>query len=312
MFSKPLENSLWVEKYRPQNLSEYVGNDTLKATIEKYIETNDIPHLLLHARAGTGKTSLGKIITNSIDCDVLYINASDENNIDTVRTKIKNFVSSVGFKRWKIVFLDEADALTPLSQAALRNMMEMFSKNARFIMTCNYPEKIIDPIQSRCAVFEVYPPSRKEVAVRLVQILNQEQVKYDTKDVGVIVNTSYPDIRRVINSAQRQTFNGALELSKREEIQIDYMNKVLGALKTAKRPEQTFNEIRQIIADSKVRTFDDMYRFLYDNVYEFAPENTRASVIVEIAKAMRDDSFCIDKEINIMAMFIAILGLISK
>lgn len=312
MFSKPLENSLWVEKYRPQNLSEYVGNDTLKATIEKYIETNDIPHLLLHARAGTGKTSLGKIITNSIDCDVLYINASDENNIDTVRTKIKNFVSSVGFKRWKIVFLDEADALTPLSQAALRNMMEMFSKNARFIMTCNYPEKIIDPIQSRCAVFEVYPPSRKEVAVRLVQILNQEQVKYDTKDVGIIVNTSYPDIRRVINSAQRQTFNGTLELSKREEIQIDYMNKVLDALKTAKRPEQTFNEIRQIIADSKVRTFDDMYRFLYDNVYEFAPENTRASVIVEIAKAMRDDSFCIDKEINIMAMFIAILGLISK
>jgi replication factor C small subunit len=148
-----LTNSLWTEKHRPNILTDYIGNESLKETIQRYIDQDDIPHLLFYARAGTGKTTLGKIIVNSIDCDVLYINASDENNVETIRTKIKSFVSSVGFKKWKVVFLDEADYLTANAQAVLRNMMEQFSKNSRFILTCNYPEKIIDPIQSRCSVF---------------------------------------------------------------------------------------------------------------------------------------------------------------
>lgn len=303
-----LTNTLYTEKHRPAVLSDYIGNESLKETIQRYIDQDDIPHLLFYARAGTGKTTLGKIITNSIDCDVLYINASDENNVETIRTKIKSFVSSVGFKKWKVVFLDEADYLTSNAQAVLRNMMEQFSKNSRFILTCNYPEKIIDPIQSRCAVFEVYPPSKKDVAVRVVNILKQENIEFDTKDVGVIVNSSYPDIRRVINSTQRQIVDGKLVLTKQSVMEIDYMTKVLEALKSKSTPKDKFTNIRQIIADSKVRTFDDMYRYLYDNIDEFAPDGKQAAVILEIAKAMREDMQCVDKEINIMAMFIEIIS----
>jgi replication factor C small subunit len=303
-----LTNSLWVEKHRPIKLEDYVGNESLKDTIQRYIDQDDIPHLLFYARAGTGKTTLGKIITNSIDCDVLYINASDENNVETIRTKIKSFVSSVGFKKWKVVFLDEADYLTANAQAVLRNMMEQFSKNSRFILTCNYPEKIIDPIQSRCAVFEVYPPSKKDVAVRVVNILKQENIEFDTKDVGVVVNSAYPDIRRVISSMQRQIVNGKLVLTKQSVMEIDYMTKVLEVLKSKSAPKDKFTNIRQIIADSKVRTFDDMYRYLYDNIDEFAPDGKQAAVILEIAKAMREDMQCVDKEINVMAMTIEIIS----
>lgn len=312
MFNNPVTNSLWTEKYRPTHLKDYVGNETLKETIQRYIDQDDIPHLLFYARAGTGKTTLGKIITNSIDCDVLYINASDENNVETIRTKIKSFVSSVGFKKWRIVFLDESDYLTPQAQAVLRNMMEQFSKSARFILTCNYPEKIIDPIQSRCSVFEVYPPSKKDVAIRVVDILKQEGVKFKPEDVAVIVNHHYPDIRRVISAVQRQVADGELKLSKQAVLEVDYMAKVVEVLKSTGLPaKDKFTQIRQIIADSKVRMFDDLYRYLYDNVEQFAPDGKQAGVILEIAKAMREDPGCTDKEINVMAMMIEIIQTIK-
>ena len=294
-----ITHSLWTEKHRPHKLADYIGNENLKETVQRYIDQDDIPHLLLHARAGTGKTTLGKIITNTIDCDVLYINASDENNVDTIRTKIKSFVSSVGFKKWKIVFLDEADYLTPNAQAVLRNMMEQYSRKSRFILTCNYPEKIIDPIQSRCTVFEVYPPSKKDVAIRLVDILKQENVQFDMKDVGIIINNSYPDIRRVIGSTQRQIVNGELKLTKQSVMEVDYMNKILDVLKSKSTSKDMFTNIRQIVADSKVRTFDDLYRFLYDNIEQYAKEGTQAAIILEIAKTMREDAMCVDKEISI-------------
>lgn len=307
MHINPITNSLWTEKYRPIKLQDYIGNESLKETVQKYIDQDDIPHLLFYARAGTGKTTLGKIITNSIDCDVLYINASDENSVDTIRTKIKSFVSSVGFKKWKVVFLDEADYITSNGQAVLRNMMEQFSKNSRFILTCNYPEKIIDPIQSRCTIFEVYPPSKKDVAARLVNILNAENLEYDLRDVGTIVNNNYPDIRRVISSAQQQVFDGRLKLSKQSIMELDYMSKVLEVLKSTAPPKDKFKSIRQIIVDSKVRLFDDLYRFLYDNLDEYAIEGTRADIILDIAKAMREDPHCVDKEINVMAMMVEII-----
>lgn len=308
MHDNVITHSLWTEKHRPIQLKDYIGNEALKETVQRYIDQDDIPHLLFYARAGTGKTTLGKIITNTIDCDVLYINASDENNVDTIRTKIKSFVSSVGFRKWKVVFLDEADYLTPNAQAVLRNMMEQYSRKSRFVLTCNYPEKIIDPIQSRCTVFEVYPPSKKDVAIRLVDILKQENVQFDMKDVGIVINNNYPDIRRVIAATQRQIVDGCLKLTKQSVMEIDYMNKILEVLKSGANSKEKFTSIRQIIADSKVRTFDDLYRFLYDNIEEYAKEGTQAAIILEIAKTMRDDAMCVDKEINIMAMFIGIIS----
>ena len=144
MLKSNLENSLWTEKYRPQNLEDYIGNDDFKKDVKKWVDNNDVSHLLLSGVQGVGKTSAAKLISNSLDADILYINASDESNIDTVRGKIKTFISSVGFARWKIILLDEADGLNALSsQPALRNIMEEYSKTARFILTCNYPEKIM-------------------------------------------------------------------------------------------------------------------------------------------------------------------------
>ena len=168
-----LKHSLWVEKYRPNELDNYIGNDHLKSKVSVYLESGDIPHLLLFGRAGTGKTTLAKLLINNIDCDYLYINASDENSVDVVREKVKNFASTLGFKDMKVIILDECDYITPNAQAALRNLMETFSKSTRFILTCNYVEKIIDPIQSRCQTFAITPPSKKDVAKRLNDILKE-------------------------------------------------------------------------------------------------------------------------------------------
>ena len=225
-----MEHSLWVEKYRPTDLSTYIGNEHLKSKVGIYLESEDVPHLLLYGKAGTGKTTLAKIVVNNIDCDHLYINASDENSVDAVRFKIRSFASSVGFKELKVIILDEADYLTPNAQAALRNLMETFSKHCRFILTCNYVERIIDPIQSRCQSFKVVPPSKKEVAQQMVSILNQENCQYELDDVALIVNAGYPDIRRVINSGQRQIVDGKLKIDTSSVIQNNYKLQLLEML----------------------------------------------------------------------------------
>ena len=160
---KQVDNSLFVEKYRPIKLIDYIGNDHLKETIGNFIKNGEIPHLLFYGKAGTGKTTLAKLITKSISCDVLSINASDESGVDTIRNKVKGFVSTVGFKDLKIIILDEFDFMTPNAQAILRNLMETFSKKSRFILTCNYIDKVIEPIRSRCQEFQIIPPNKKEI-----------------------------------------------------------------------------------------------------------------------------------------------------
>ena len=165
--NKQVNNSLWVEKYRPQKLSEYVGNEHLKEKVSEYLQSGDVPHLLFFGKAGTGKTTLAKLIVSSINCDYIIINASDERGIDIIRNKVKGFASTVGFKDKKIIILDEFDYMTPDAQAMLRNLMETFSKHCRFILTCNYVEKVIDPIQSRCQTFQIVPPTKKDVAIQI-------------------------------------------------------------------------------------------------------------------------------------------------
>ena len=300
------EHSLWVEKYRPDTLEGYVGNEHILEKVKIYIENEDVPHLLLYGQAGTGKTTLAKIITNQIDCDVMYINASDENNVDTVRDKIRGFASSMGFRKWKVIILDESDYLTPNAQAALRNLMETFSKTTRFILTCNYVEKIIDPIQSRCQTFGITPPSKKEVAMRLKDILDGEEVNYQMEDLAVLVNSGYPDIRRVLNAAQRQVIGGELKIDKTSTIQANYMDDVLGVLKSNDNLKDSFRNIRQIIADSKVRDFTPFYRYLYDNVDEYASGKV-GNIILKIAEAQYQDASVVDKEVNVMAMMLQIL-----
>ena len=301
------ENTLWVESFRPDTLEGYIGNEHIIEKVKIFIQNGDVPHLLFYGSAGTGKTTLAKIIANSVDADLMYINASDENSVDAVRDKIKRYASTVGFKRWKIIILDEADYLTPNAQAALRNLMETYSKTTRFILTCNYVEKIIDPIQSRCQTFAIMPPNKTDVAKRLVSVLEEKQVQYDIKDIAAIINASYPDIRRAINTAQSCVIENRLTLDKASAIQANYMTEVLEMLKNAKDKKVAFTNIRQCIADSKVRDFTPMYTFLYDNLDEFAHGHIAPCILI-IAESQFKDASVVDKEINIMAMFVNILG----
>ena len=301
------ENTLWTEAFRPNTLEGYIGNEHIIEKVKIFIANGDVPHLLFYGSAGTGKTTLAKIIANSVDADLMYINASDENSVDAVRDKIKRYASTVGFKRWKIIILDEADYLTPNAQAALRNLMETYSKTTRFILTCNYVEKIIDPIQSRCQTFAIMPPNKTDVAKRLVSVLEEKQVQYDIKDIAAIINASYPDIRRAINTAQSCVIENQLTLDKASAIQANYMTEVLEMLKNAKDKKVAFTNIRQCIADSKVRDFTPMYTFLYDNLDEFAHGHIAPCILI-IAESQFKDASVVDKEINIMAMFVNILG----
>ena len=300
------ENALWVEKYRPDTLDGYVGNEHIIEKVKIYIQNEDVPHLLLYGQAGTGKTTLAKIITNQIDCDVMYVNASDENSVDAVRDKIRGFASSVGFRKWKVIILDESDYLTPNAQAALRNLMETFSKTTRFILTCNYVEKIIDPIQSRCQTFSITPPSKSEVAIRLKDILDTETVTYERSDLAVLVNSGYPDIRRVLNAAQRQVVGGTMKIDKTSTIQANYMEDVKTELMSKDDVKTTFTKVRKIIADSKVKDFTPFYRFLYDEVDTYGGGKV-GNTILKIAEAQYKDTSVVDKEINVMSMLLQIL-----
>jgi DNA polymerase III delta prime subunit len=304
-----MSNTLWVEKYRPSTLDTYIGNEYLKSKVSMYLESGDLPHLLLYGRAGTGKTTLAKLLVNNIECDCLYINASDENNVDTVRTKVKSFASTLGFKDMKVIILDECDYITPNAQAALRNLMETFSKHCRFILTCNFVERIIDPIQSRCQSFQIIPPSKTEVAKHLHSILIQENIMDSPEDIKVLVESGYPDIRRVINSAQRNVVKGRLKLDTSSIIQNDYKLKLLKILETQNK-KNAFKEIRQLLADNKITDFADLFRLLYDEVDGYGKGHLAECILI-IARYELSDSQVVDKEINVMAMIIEILGVIK-
>ena len=301
-----MSHSLWVEKYRPMDLSTYVGNEHLKEKVKVYLESEDVPHLLLFGKAGTGKTTLAKIVVNNIDCDYMYINASDENKVDDVRNKIKTFASSVGFKSLKVIILDECDYLTPNAQAALRNLMETFSKHCRFILTCNYVERIIDPIQSRCQSYKVVPPSKKEVAQQMVNILKEENCTFELDDIALIVNAGYPDIRRVINSAQRQIIDGKLTIDTSSVIQNNYKLQLLEMLSNNSK----LNDIRKLIADNSISDYSELFRLLYDEVDNYG-NGKQAECIMNIAEAQYQDVHVVDKEINFMSLIIRLLRLLK-
>ena len=306
--TEEVNNSLWVEKYRPQKLDEYVGNEHLKTKVADYLQSGDVPHLLFFGKAGTGKTTLAKLIVNTIDCDHIIINASDENNVDTVRTKVKGFASTIGFRNSKIVILDEFDYMTPNAQAILRNLMETFSKHCRFILTCNYVEKVINPIQSRCQTFQIVPPSKKEVAVQISQILGKEEVGFEPKDLVPIIDSSYPDIRKIINTCQLNSTKGELKLDTTSVIDSDIKSKVVEILKSSDAKPNKWKNIRQAVADARIQDFTELYSFLYEKVDEYGSGNT-SNIILILSESQHKDALVVDKEITFMSCIIQIVAL---
>ena len=302
-------HSLWVEKYRPNKLDDYVGNEHLKTKVAGYIETGDVPHLLLYGKAGTGKTTLAKLIVKSIDCDYMIINASDENGVDTLREKIKNFASSMGFKPYKIMILDEADYLTGPGQAILRNLMETFSGHCRFILTCNYVEKIIEPVQSRCQTFQIIPPTKKDVAVQVSKILKNEEIEFDVKDLVPIIDAAYPDIRKILNTCQLNSNKGKLMVDVQNLLDNDYKAKIVEILSSKDDKRNKYMKLRQTLIDSKVTDFTDLYTTLYNKVEEYGGENT-SNVILLLGDGVNKSATAIDKEIIAAATLIQILNIL--
>ena len=310
------ENSLFVEKYRSKTLEDYIGNEQLKSIVAQYIKKNDLQNLLLYGTPGTGKTTLAKLIVNNFDCDFLYINASDERGIDTIRDKVQGFASSASFKPIKIIILDEADFLTIQAQASLRNIIETYSRTTRFILTCNYLERIIDPLQSRCQVLKITPPSKKEVAQHVAIILDKEDINYELEDLALVVNKHYPDVRKILNTCQVNTVDGGandlyLKIDKAILSSNSYKDGVLKELKSPSK--DSFKNIRQILADSNLDDFEDVYRFLYDSLDEYGKNDlAKAMIVIEIESYMYHANFRIDKEINVMALLASILKIINN
>ena len=292
------EHSLLVEKYRPDNLEGYVGNENIKKVIAQYLTQNDIQNLIFYGPAGTGKTTLAKIIINNLDCDHLYINASDERGIETIREKVTGFASVASFKPLKVVILDEADFLTIQAQASLRNIIETFSRTTRFIMTCNFVERIIDPLQSRCQVLKIVPPTKSDVAKHLATILASESIKYTVEDLKVVVNQYYPDLRKCINTLQLSTVDNTIELDSNILVSSNYIGKVLTELQS---PKPSFKNIRQIIADSNTDDFEEMYRALYEESSNYMP-GKEGTVAILINDHQYKANFRIDKEICLMSL----------
>lgn len=301
------QHSLWIEKYRSETLEQYIGNDAIKDRIADCITKNDIPHFIFAGSAGTGKTTLAKLIVKNIQCDYLYINASDENGIDTIRDRVKSFASTASFQPIKIVILDEADFLTQPAQAALRNLIEEYSAYTRFILTCNYVERLIEPLQSRCELHMLKPPTKGAVAKHLcLNVLDIENITYDIKDVAQVINTFYPDVRSILKTLQQFSKDGKLVVG---VIDDNWCKPLVEILK--KRDKNAWYQVRQLVADAQVDDFQTAYRYMFDNLSEFSyGHDAELSVILDdfIWRA----GVVPDKEINFAACIAKVLDTNKK
>ena len=296
------------EKYRPNTLEGYICKEDIKTKFEEFIKNQDIPHLLFAGKPGAGKTTIAKILVKNIDCDYLYINATDERSIEVMRDKVGAFAAAGSFKPLKVVILDEATHLLQASQVILLNMMETYSLTTRFILTGNYPERLIDPLRSRCQEFDLQPPSKKIIAQHISIILDKENIEYEIPDLVTIINKYFPDFRKIINNCQKYTIDGALRLDTMSNTDDNYQSKILDELK--KPSIKSFNAIRQLIANTETDDFESMYVFLYDKLSEYANGN-EGIIICHLEEYMYHATFRIDKEINIMACVAKILETIS-
>ena len=301
------QHTLWIEKYRSENLEQYIGNDAVKARIADCIASNDIPHFIFAGSAGTGKTTLAKLIVKNIQCDYLYINASDENGIDIIRDKVKGFASTSTFKPLKVVILDESDFLTQPAQAALRNLIEEYSMVTRFVLTCNYIERLIEPLQSRCEIHILKPPTKSAVAKHIcTNILDVEGVTYDIKDVAKIINELYPDVRSIIKVLQSNVKDSKLTITTLDDNWCKQLIQIL-----IKRDKNAWYQVRQLVADAQVDDFQTAYRYMFDHLTEFSYGNdAQLSVILDdfIWRA----GVVPDKEINFAAAIAKVLDTNKK
>jgi len=306
-----MEEFLWVEKYRPKSINDCILPDSLKLTFQEFINQDNIPNLLLTGGPGVGKTTVAKAMLNEINADYIVINGSMNGNIDTLRNEIKDFASTMSFTNTrKYVILDEADYLNPQStQPALRNFMEEFSKNCGFILTCNFKNRIIEPLHSRCSVVEFNVPKQDRPKVasqffkRVCNILKEENVQYDLSVVAKMVESYFPDFRRVLNELQRYGAAGKIDtgiLASNSDASIEELLSYL--------QKKSFSEMRKWVAQNSDVDTSSMLRKIYDNANEKMKPHSVAQLVLIIADYQYKAAFVADQEINMVACMTEIMA----
>lgn len=300
-------DKLWVEKYRPKTLDSYIfQNAAQKRTFEKMIADKSIPHLLLSGVQGSGKTTLARILIDGMDVtdtDIMQINASDENSVDVIREKIKSFVITYAMGPFKIILLEEADRMTLQGQDALRNLMEEYADAVRFILTCNYENRITPPIQSRCQHFRFKASDKDDIAEYVVKILAAEQIKFDLGLIDIYISAGYPDIRKIVNMLQQNSIDNTLQQPQSEGEVGDYKFELLDFISQ----DQWLDARKLVCASVIAEEWEEVYRFLYENLHKspkFSNKGNWERGIVIIADHLYKHGIVADPEINAASMFI--------
>jgi DNA polymerase III delta prime subunit len=305
------DNFLWVEAYRPKKIEDCVLPDNLKKTFQEFVNQKNVPNLLLSGPAGCGKTTVAKAMLEELGCDYIVINGSMNGNIDTLRNEIKNYASAVSFYGGrKYVILDEADYLNANStQPALRNFMEEYSSNCGFIMTCNFKNRIIDPLQSRCSVIDFkikksdLPSLAAQFLKRACNILEKETVAYDKKVVAALITQHYPDWRRVLNELQRYSVTGKIDEGILANFSEESFKTLVGHMKNG-----DFPAVRKWVAENSDTDSDVLYKNLYDTAYENIAPSSIPDLILILAKYQYQAAFVANPEINLAASFLEIMS----
>mgnify|MGYP003325138515 CR=1 FL=1 len=303
-----IDHILWVEKYRPQTIEECILNDNLKKTFQEFVDRKEIPNLLLCGSAGVGKTTVARALCNEVDCDYIIINGSDENGVDAVRNKIKNYASSMSLTGGrKVIILDEADYLTVNAQAILRAAIEEFASNCSFIFTCNFKNRIIDPLHSRCTVIDFKANGSKakmaaQFFQRVCKILETESITFDKEVVAAVITKYFPDNRRVLNELQRYAAGGTIDKGILASVANIQLTELINSIKS-----KDFAETRKWVTQNLDNDPARIFRNLYDNLYEQLKPNSVPQLVLILAKYQYQAAFVADHEINLMACLTEIM-----
>jgi len=304
------EEFLWVQKYRPKTIADTILSSELKQTFQQFVNQENIPNLLLTGSAGIGKTTVAKALCEQLNADYIVINGSMNGNIDTLRTEIMQFASSVSFTGGrKYVILDEADYLNPQStQPALRNFMEEFSKNCGFILTCNFKNRVIEPLHSRCTVIDFKTKGKDKAKLaakffkRLCDILTNENVEFEDKVVAELVNLHFPDWRRVINECQRYASTGRIDSGILANLNQESFKQLITHMKA-----KEYQSVRKWVGENSDMDASQFFRAFYDTAWEEVSDNSVPGVVITLGEYQYKHSFAADPEINIMAFLTAIM-----